>query len=125
MIFFYIVFTLEVTHSSYNVNLQVVRHFWERNDSKGAISALRKLPDHSVGIYWKSSSVMLNFFSCFKLVSSAFFCIFGCLNDHLILVQVQADVISVLMEKTEILTLDLFSCMLPVLLGLLDSKVER
>ncbi|KAG6696697.1 hypothetical protein I3843_09G156000 [Carya illinoinensis] len=65
--------------------LQVVRHFWERNDIKGAISALRKLPDHSV----------------------------------------QADVTSVLMEKMEILTLDLFSCFLPVLLGLLDSKVER
>lgn len=65
--------------------LQVVRHFWERNDIKGAISALMKLPDLSV----------------------------------------QADVISVLMEKMEILTLDLFSCLLPVLLGLLDSKVER
>ncbi|KAE7995606.1 hypothetical protein FH972_000382 [Carpinus fangiana] len=65
--------------------LQVVRHFWERNDTKGAISALRKLPDHSV----------------------------------------QADVISVLMEKTEILSLDLFSCILPVLLGLLDSNIER
>lgn len=33
------------------VNLQVVRHFWERNDIKGAINALLKLPDHSVGIY--------------------------------------------------------------------------
>ncbi|KAG2685302.1 hypothetical protein I3760_10G119300 [Carya illinoinensis] len=65
--------------------LQVVRHFWERNDIKGAIGALRKLPDHSV----------------------------------------QADVASVLMEKMEIITLDLFSCLLPVLLGLLDSKVER
>ncbi|OAY26122.1 katanin p80 WD40 repeat-containing subunit B1 homolog KTN80.1 isoform X2 [Manihot esculenta] len=65
--------------------LQVVRHFWERNDIKGAINALRKLPDHSV----------------------------------------QADVISILMEKMEILTLDLFSCLLPVLLGLLDSKMER
>ncbi|KAK7319632.1 hypothetical protein RJT34_04355 [Clitoria ternatea] len=65
--------------------LQVVRHFWERNDSKGAISALRKLPDQSV----------------------------------------QADVISVLVEKIEILTLDLFSCLLPVLTGLLDSKIER
>lgn len=29
----------------------MVRHFWERNDVKGAINALRKLPDHSVGIY--------------------------------------------------------------------------
>ncbi|KAK9936301.1 hypothetical protein M0R45_013149 [Rubus argutus] len=65
--------------------LQVVRHFWERNDIKGAISAIRKLPDHSV----------------------------------------QADVISVLLEKMDILTLDLFSCLLPVLLGLLDSKIER
>ncbi|KAL5579351.1 hypothetical protein UlMin_011793 [Ulmus minor] len=65
--------------------LQVVRHFWERNDIKGAIGALRKLPDHSV----------------------------------------QADIVSVLMEKRDILTLDLFSCLLPVLLGLLDSKIER
>ncbi|XVE51275.1 hypothetical protein DITRI_Ditri02bG0026800 [Diplodiscus trichospermus] len=65
--------------------LQVVRHFWEKNDVKGAIGALRKLPDHSV----------------------------------------QADVISVLKEKMEILNLDLFSGLLPVLLGLLDSKMER
>ncbi|XP_028096354.1 katanin p80 WD40 repeat-containing subunit B1-like isoform X3 [Camellia sinensis] len=65
--------------------LQVVRHFWERNNIKGAIDATRKLPDHSV----------------------------------------QADLISILMEKMEVLTLDLFSCLLPVLLGLLDSKMER
>ncbi|GLU23061.1 hypothetical protein SLE2022_390930 [Rubroshorea leprosula] len=65
--------------------LQVVRHFWERNDIKGAISALQKLPDHSV----------------------------------------QADVISVLMEKMESFTLDLFSCLLPVLMSMLDSQMER
>ncbi|KAJ8761469.1 hypothetical protein K2173_001602 [Erythroxylum novogranatense] len=65
--------------------LQVVRHFWERNDTKGAINAIRKLPDHSV----------------------------------------QADVISVLMEKMDILSLEFFSCLLPVLVGLLDSKLER
>ncbi|XP_057433662.1 katanin p80 WD40 repeat-containing subunit B1 homolog KTN80.4-like isoform X2 [Lotus japonicus] len=65
--------------------LQVVRHFWERNDIKGAINALRKLPDQSV----------------------------------------QADVISVLVEKMEILSLDLFSCLFPVLTGLLDSRTER
>lgn len=46
-------------------------------------------------------------------------------NNDLIMVQVQADVISVLLEKMDILTLDLFSCLLPVLLGLLDSKIER
>ncbi|CAN4083996.1 unnamed protein product [Withania somnifera] len=65
--------------------LLVVRHFWERNDIRGAINALKKLPDHSV----------------------------------------QADVVSVLVDKMEIITLDLFSCLLPVLLALLDSKVER
>ncbi|XP_052183043.1 katanin p80 WD40 repeat-containing subunit B1 homolog KTN80.2-like isoform X2 [Diospyros lotus] len=65
--------------------LQVLRHFWERNDIKGAIDAMRKLPDHSV----------------------------------------QADLVGVLMEKMEILSLDLFSRLLPVLLSLLDSKIER
>ncbi|KAL6546622.1 hypothetical protein OROMI_022343 [Orobanche minor] len=65
--------------------LQVVRHFWETNDVKGAINAVRKLPDHSV----------------------------------------QADVVGVLIGRMEVITLDLFSCLLPVLLGLLDSKTER
>lgn len=65
--------------------LQVVRHFWERNDVKGSIDAMRRLPDPSV----------------------------------------QADVISVLAEKMEIITLDLFSSLLPVLVSLLDSKIER
>ncbi|XP_040362026.1 katanin p80 WD40 repeat-containing subunit B1 homolog KTN80.1-like [Rosa chinensis] len=61
--------------------LLVVRRFWEQNDIKGVISAIRKLPDHSV----------------------------------------HADVITVLLEKMDILTLDLFSCLLPVLLGLLEK----
>ncbi|XP_052201919.1 katanin p80 WD40 repeat-containing subunit B1 homolog KTN80.4-like isoform X2 [Diospyros lotus] len=65
--------------------LQVVQHFWERNDIKGAIDAVRKLPDHSV----------------------------------------QAELIGLLMEKMEILTLDLFSYLLPVLSSLLNSKIER
>ncbi|KAE9595010.1 putative transcription factor WD40-like family [Lupinus albus] len=76
--------TLSTLRSRFT-KLQVVRHFWERSDIKGAINALRKLPDHSV----------------------------------------QADVISVLVEKMETLTLDLFSCLLPVLTGLLGSKTER
>lgn len=46
-------------------NLQVVRHFWERNDIKGGINALRKLPDHSVGIHWKCLIDFLLF--CFLL----------------------------------------------------------
>ncbi|CAL5388078.1 unnamed protein product [Camellia sinensis] len=55
------------TLRSHLTKLQVVRHFWERNNIKGAIDATRKLPDHSV----------------------------------------QADLISILVEKIEILTLGL------------------
>lgn len=44
------------------VELQVVRHFWERNDTKGAISAMRKLPDHSVGILSLGSYFVLLIF---------------------------------------------------------------
>ncbi|KAK4399095.1 Katanin p80 WD40 repeat-containing subunit B1 [Sesamum angolense] len=73
------------TFRSRLTKLQVVRHFWERNDVKGAINAVKKLPDHSV----------------------------------------QADVVGVLIERMEVITLDLFCCLLPVLLGLLDTKVER
>lgn len=65
--------------------VQVLRHFWERNDVKGAIDGVRKLPDHSV----------------------------------------QAELIGVLTDKMETLTLDLFSCLLPVLLDLLESSTER
>ncbi|KAL5976206.1 hypothetical protein ACLOJK_020536 [Asimina triloba] len=65
--------------------LQVVRHFWERNDIKGAINAVARLPDHSV----------------------------------------QADLVSILLERIEVVTLDLFCCLLPLLASLLDSKVER
>lgn len=43
----------------------------------------------------------------------------------LLLIQVHADVVGVLIERMEIITLDLFSCLLPVLLGLLESKIER
>ncbi|XP_024987533.1 katanin p80 WD40 repeat-containing subunit B1 homolog isoform X2 [Cynara cardunculus var. scolymus] len=43
------------------------------------------------------------------------------LPDH----AVQADVISVMLENIESLTLDLFSCLLPMLLGLFDSETER
>ncbi|XP_020258795.1 katanin p80 WD40 repeat-containing subunit B1 homolog [Asparagus officinalis] len=38
---------------------------------------------------------------------------------------VQVDVISVLLEKVDLFTLDIFSCLLPLLLGLLNSKADR
>ncbi|CAH2038299.1 unnamed protein product [Thlaspi arvense] len=65
--------------------LQLVRHFWERSDVKGAIGALRKLTDQSV----------------------------------------QADVVSILTDKIEIFTLDMFSKLVPVLTSLLSSRTER
>ncbi|CAL9759218.1 unnamed protein product [Musa acuminata subsp. burmannicoides] len=65
--------------------LQMVRHFWEQNGIKGAISSVAKLPDYSV----------------------------------------QVDVISILKDKIGLFTLDLFSTLLPVLVGLLNSKIER
>lgn len=59
-------FLLDANHknTSSNVTLQVVRHFWERNDIKGAINALRKLPDHSVGIR-ENSSCLVDFLFIF------------------------------------------------------------
>ncbi|KAI3682192.1 hypothetical protein L2E82_50055 [Cichorium intybus] len=65
--------------------LQVVRNFWERNDTRAAINALQKLPDYAV----------------------------------------QANVISVMPENMDSLNLDLFSCLLRLLLSLLDSQIER
>ncbi|KAK4421236.1 Katanin p80 WD40 repeat-containing subunit B1 [Sesamum alatum] len=73
------------TFRSRLTKLQVVRHFWEMDDVKGAINALRILPDHSV----------------------------------------HADVVDALIERMDVFTLDLFSCLLPVLLGLSESKAER
>lgn len=86
----------------------MVRHFWERNDVKGAINAVQKLPDHSVS-------------SCCKihlLLYTQFLNIIWSL-------QVQADVVSALVDRMDVITLDLFSCLLPVLLGLLESRIER
>nr|KAJ0208952.1 hypothetical protein LSAT_V11C400179700 [Lactuca sativa] len=65
--------------------LLVVGYFWARNETRGAINALQKLPDHAVHV----------------------------------------DVISVMLENTECLNLDHLSCLLPLLLGFLDSNTER
>ncbi|KAI3988204.1 hypothetical protein MKX01_011993 [Papaver californicum] len=65
--------------------LQVVRHFWLRNDVKGGIDAVGKLPDHCI----------------------------------------QADVAAVLVDKMEIVTLDLFTCLLPLFTSLLNSNTDR
>ncbi|XVF67074.1 hypothetical protein PTKIN_Ptkin10aG0091600 [Pterospermum kingtungense] len=65
--------------------LQAVHRYWERNDIKGAISAMEKMADHAV----------------------------------------VADVISILTEKMDIVTLDICTCLLPLLCGLLGSDMDR
>lgn len=39
--------------------------------------------------------------------------------------QVSADVVSIWTEKSDNITLDIFTCLLPVLTSLLESKVDR
>ncbi|XP_042507277.1 katanin p80 WD40 repeat-containing subunit B1 homolog KTN80.4-like isoform X2 [Macadamia integrifolia] len=65
--------------------LQVIRRYWERNDVKGAISAMEKMGDHAV----------------------------------------LADVISIFTEKIDIVTLDICTCLLPLLTVLLGSNMDR
>ncbi|XWS54403.1 hypothetical protein CRYUN_Cryun10bG0086900 [Craigia yunnanensis] len=65
--------------------LQVVHRYWERNDIKGAISAMEKMADHAV----------------------------------------LADVMSIVTEKMDIVTLDICTCLLPLLSGLLGSDMDR
>ncbi|KAK3189174.1 hypothetical protein Dsin_028735 [Dipteronia sinensis] len=65
--------------------LQAVYRYWQRNDVKGAISAMQKMADHAV----------------------------------------LADVMSIVSEKIDIVTLDICTCLLPLLTGLLESDVDR
>ncbi|KAM7463232.1 hypothetical protein LguiA_031353 [Lonicera macranthoides] len=65
--------------------LQIVHNYWERNDVKGAISAMEKMADHGV----------------------------------------LADVVGFLTERTDIVTLDICTCLLPLLASLLESDMDR
>ncbi|XP_022138941.1 katanin p80 WD40 repeat-containing subunit B1 homolog isoform X2 [Momordica charantia] len=70
---------------SRSAKLQAVYRYWERNDIKGAVSAMEKMADHAVA----------------------------------------ADVIGILTEKIEVVTLDICSVILPLLSGLLESDMDR
>ncbi|XXG86877.1 hypothetical protein AAC387_Pa11g1701 [Persea americana] len=70
---------------SHLLKLQIIRRFWERNDIKGAINAMRKMSDHAV----------------------------------------IADVVSIMVEKSDIITLDICTCLLPLVTSLLESKMDR
>ncbi|KAK8706554.1 hypothetical protein V6N13_050115 [Hibiscus sabdariffa] len=65
--------------------LQVVHRLWERNDIKGALSAMEKMADHAV----------------------------------------VTDVISIVTEKMDIVTLEICTLLLPLLSRLLGSDMER
>ncbi|XP_024357566.1 katanin p80 WD40 repeat-containing subunit B1 homolog KTN80.4 isoform X2 [Physcomitrium patens] len=66
-------------------NMQVVRRFWNKNDMKGAIEAMKKMTDHSV----------------------------------------QVEVLSVFMEKSDLLTLEICYLLIPLLNGLLSTDNDR
>ncbi|XXG60478.1 hypothetical protein AAC387_Pa04g2379 [Persea americana] len=74
-----------VSMQSRLTKLQVIHRFWERNDVKGAITALEKMSDHAV----------------------------------------VSDVVSIVLEKSDIVTLDICTCLLPLLTSLLESKMDR
>ncbi|KAL9258137.1 Katanin p80 WD40 repeat-containing subunit B1 homolog KTN80.3-like protein [Drosera capensis] len=65
--------------------LQIIHRYWDKNDIKGAISAMEKMADHGV----------------------------------------IADVISFLTEKTDAVTLDICTVILPLLASLLESDKDR
>lgn len=108
--------------------LQAVYRYWERNDVKGAISAMQKMADHTVRA-WCS----IIYFSIFKYITVENKVMFLNSNSrgrcHLFFVccklQVLADVMSIVAEKIEIVTLDICSCLLPLLTGLLESDMDR
>ncbi|KAG0554292.1 hypothetical protein KC19_12G080100 [Ceratodon purpureus] len=66
-------------------NMQVVRRFWNKNDMKGAIEAMKKMADQSVLV----------------------------------------EVLSVFMEKSDLLTLELCYLLIPLLNGLLSTDNDR
>ncbi|KAG0582551.1 hypothetical protein M758_3G068100 [Ceratodon purpureus] len=66
-------------------NMQVVRRFWNKNDMKGAIEAMKKMADQSVLV----------------------------------------EVLSVFMEKTDLLTLEICYLLIPLLNGLLSTDNDR
>jgi katanin p80 WD40 repeat-containing subunit B1 len=66
-------------------NMQVVRRFWNKNDMKGAIEAMKKMTDQSVLV----------------------------------------EVLSVMMEKSDVLTLEICYLLIPLLHGLLSTDNDR
>ncbi|KAK1260627.1 hypothetical protein QJS04_geneDACA022532 [Acorus gramineus] len=83
--------------------------------------------------------VMQNHESFLSVLNSRFtkLQVTGCLVGYMLLylennckiikyeMQVQVDLISILMEKIDTISLDVFTCLLPLLRGLLDSNIER
>lgn len=93
--------------------MQIIHQMWERNDIRGVLSAMERMGDHAVS------------------TSQLFLCLHIAIISMLMIVcffwkfQVCADMASVLMERSEIITLDLCTSILPVVTDLLESKTDR
>lgn len=94
---------------------QAVRRFWDRNDVKGAIGAMEKMADHNV------SFLFLTIFHPFALRNSSAQSRF----ISQLQMQVIADVVSILTEKTDVVTLEISTCLFPLLASLLESDMDR
>lgn len=111
---FYTIFSLFVFLDS-----QVVLDYWQRHDIKGALNAISKMGDHSVSIILLSSGGWMNSKTCYATSRYSSFLLI------LLMLQVLADVMCLLSEKTDVVTLDICSCLLPLLAGLLESDMDR
>ncbi|RWW31455.1 hypothetical protein GW17_00003912 [Ensete ventricosum] len=90
-------------------NLQVVSRLWERNDVKGVVGAIEKMSDYSVCTF-DSCLVRLQRSTC---------------NVCNYIVQVSSDVLGCLKDKSDLVTLDICTSLLPLLTGLLESNMDR
>lgn len=96
----------------------MIHRCWDRNDIKGAINALARMSDHAVSILFLS---LVGFPLLYLLV--IFFLLL--IPNFCIMIQVTADIISLLTEKLDTITLDICSCLLPLLTSLLNSDMDR
>ena len=99
--------------------LQIIRRFWTKNDLKGAVEAMAKMADHSVGISVKTFHSYLHNFNKIRSITDVVAFIFLLFN------QVLVDVLSCLVERSEVFTLEACTLLLPLLNGLLSSNLDR
>lgn len=109
------------------LSCQVVRRFWNKNDMKGAIEAMKKMTDESVSAFI-NPVLLLKFLCMFYRLRSLLvsFTRWAYPSEGCVFVmQVLVEVLSVFMEKTNLLTLEICYLLIPLLNGLLSAEHDR